>query len=167
MCQRHSTVSCLLNFTDELESLLKDKSPSSTTTSPPANNDASVETPSAFEDFGVLQGHGGSSAGDAPIEITSFYSHTGGDSSIQMDLPFGASPSMDHLTSMANFMDDIPPQTAHIVSISPISTPSLEGPTKVNGLSSTANSLPDDLDFGLLYLSWPANLPDLLTTRHL
>lgn len=167
MCQRHCTLSYSLNPTDELESLLKDKSSPSSTTSPPANTDTSVETPSRFEDFGVLQGHGGSSAGDASIDITTFYSHTNGDGSVQMDLPFGDSHSMDHLTSIANFMDDIPPQTAHITSVSPTSTPSAESQKEVNGLASTANSLPDTLDFGLLYLSWPANLPDLLTTRHL
>ncbi|KAF7791286.1 hypothetical protein EIP86_002300 [Pleurotus ostreatoroseus] len=145
----------LENRINELESLLKDKGSPSTSTSPPADNDTTIGTLSELTDFGLLPDHGNSTTTDnVSIDISPFYIN-----GAQLDFTFGDATSVDPFTGIETSLADTPPQTAHISSISPSDTPSAEGQSTTSPQSNP--------DFSLLYLSWPANLPDILTTRHL
>ncbi|PSR81917.1 hypothetical protein PHLCEN_2v6212 [Hermanssonia centrifuga] len=99
-----------------------------------------------------------------------YYSSPDGDILNGLDYSqFANGNSLDHLAGIATFMSNSPPSMGGNASVS---TPSSEDPNGVSmsphsasGLGSVSTS--DDAGMSLLYLSWPANLPDITVTRHL
>lgn len=79
--------------------------------------------------------------------------------------------SLENLAGLAVMMEHSPPQSGNIADVS---TPSLDGPKDKprSPLSNSdsgysAPSPLSDAEQSLLFLSWPANLPDPLMTKHL
>ncbi|KAJ3541142.1 hypothetical protein NM688_g6125 [Phlebia brevispora] len=149
---------------NELESLLREKSTSAN--SPPASDgkSASSTAPSSFPDFGFLPAPGDDNV-NGIVDMSGLYSHTNGNDLGNMDYAFNNGTSLDHLAGIASLMDASPPETSHIATASTPSTDSQNGVNGGNGL--VAQSPNGNPDMSLLYLSWPSQLPDIFTTRHL
>lgn len=151
-------------YADELESLLREKSGS--VSSPPETEDrASPATlASSLGDFGMLPPTDGMMGDNGSIDLSTYYPHANGDSLGGLDYSFTDNNSLGHLAGIASMMDTSPPLTAQIASTSTSSTDSQNGNSH-SGLNST--SPPNGPDLSILYLSWPSNIPDIVTTRHL
>lgn len=99
------------------------------------------------------------------MDISNFYQHTNGDSLGGLDYSFGNGSSLDNLAGITDLIETPSPQKADIANVS---TPSTDSQTAVNGTTTlTSTSPPGESDLSLGYLSWPNNLPDIITTRHL
>lgn len=143
---------------DELESLLRDKS--DTDMSPPAGdgNTPSSSGSAALNDFGVLPTGDSTILGNGAMGLSSYFPHDGVDGMTGIDYPFPDSPNLDHLTGLIGPSHE---ETSHVITASTASSDS------GNAKSNTSVSPPSDPSLSLLYLSWPATLPDIITTRHL
>ncbi|GJE87922.1 Zn(II)2Cys6 transcription factor [Phanerochaete sordida] len=167
---------------NELESLLKEKAPGSSASSP---SDLSAHQPDAAsltsaDSFGIFSSM---SPGNTPSASDAHVSHNWAQAFLD-DQPnsnftgqpmssLGSMNSLDDLAGLAALMEQSPPQTATITTVpSPNASGDAQNASAVSPPSNSdsgysAAHSPLNEEQSLLFLSWPVNLPDPMTTKHL
>lgn len=172
-----SSLTLANSLLDELENLLREKA-SHTSRSPSTGHDNPSPQPSLVVngDFGILPDSTGSpslsGSYDGAAWSRAYFPHTGRGDSLDQAGPQSFSGSLDQLAGVASLMQSTSsierasissPSSSHDYSGG---SPSAPGDIVVGGTFSVVTSH-EDQSTSMLYMSWPPNLPDISTTRHL
>ena len=148
---------------DELESLLREKSTSAV--SPSESGDkVPVSTPSStIDDFGFLPPTNGAALDGTTVNLSPYFP-TPNDASLGgLDYAFTDGTSLDQLAGIASLIGHSPQENHN----GNVSTPSSDSQSGMSQSGMASSTPPTDASMSMLYLSWPATLPDIVTTRHL